>query len=115
MDMTRKELIEMCGSEDQANLAMEMLLKNVKPAFVVSSIRAEIAEAEATINEYKASGFIYTCNGMEHVAWGKANELCGLHLSEEEERQYTDACKKCNEAEALLYRRNRLVSMIAVR
>lgn len=113
--MTRKELIEMCGSEEQANLAIDILLKDVKPALVVSSIRAEIAEAEAQIKEYKDSGFIHTCNGMEHVAWSKAEELNGYHLSEEQERQYNDACDKCNEAEALLCRRNRLVSMIAVR
>lgn len=113
--MTRKELIEMCGSEDQANFAMDILLKNVKPALVASSIRAEIAEADAKIREFKSLDFICTCNGVEHVNWGKAEELNGYHLSEEGERQYNEACEKCNEAEALLFRRNRLVSMIAVR
>lgn len=34
--MTREELIEMCGSEDQANLAIDILLKNIKPALVTS-------------------------------------------------------------------------------
>ncbi len=113
--MTREELIEMCGSEDQANLAIDILLKNIKPALVTSSIRAEIAEADVKIEEYKSSYFIYTCNGMEHVNWCKAERLNGFHLSEEQERQYNDAYDKCNEAEELLCRRNRLVSLIAVR
>lgn len=113
--MTVKELIEMCGSEEQANFAMNILLKNIKPALVVSSIRAEIAEAEAKIKEFEASGFICTCNGIEHVNWRSAEKLNGFHLTEEQEKLYDDACDKCNEAESLICRRDRLVSLIAVR
>ena len=113
--MTRKELIEMCGTEEQANFAMEILLKNVKPAFVKSVIKAEISETGKRIRDYKESGFIWTSNGTDHTDWNKPNEFLSLNMTEDEEKQYDEASQKCNEAEALLYRNNRLASMIAVR
>lgn len=113
--MTREELIKMCGSEEQANLAIDILLKNVKPAFVQSCIKVEIAKTEEKISDYKSSGFIYTSNGTYHTNWNKANELNGFSLSADQEKQYDDAFEKCNEAESLLYRKNRLTSLISVR
>lgn len=113
--MTRKEIIEMCGSEEQANFAIEILLKDIKPAFIRSCIEAEIKETKKKIDEYERSGFIYNSNSSYGVDWGKPNEFLSLDMSEDEERLYKEARDKCNEADILLYRKNRLTSLITVR
>ena len=42
--MTKQELIKMTGSEEQADYAMEILLRNCKKAFVRMAIQAELNE-----------------------------------------------------------------------
>lgn len=113
--MTKQELIQMCGTEEQANYAMEILIKNVKVDFVKMAIKAEISETKNQIKKLKDLGFIYSSNGTLHVNWGKADELNGFNLSDEEEKRYEEASQKCHEADSLLYRNNRLTSLISVR
>lgn len=95
--MTRQELIEMTGSEEQADYAMEIVLKNIKREFVKQCVKAEVAEIEARISELKTSRHIYTANGMNHVN-GNPDFSDGF-----------------NEAQGLLYRHNRTRALTAAR
>lgn len=113
--MTMNELIQMTGSEEQANYALQILLGSVKPAMIRSAVRAELDRIQAEIDAMKAEGVIYSCNGYEHVSWNYADKLNGWDLTEEQQAAYDAARKKCAEADALLYRRNRTVSLIACR
>ena len=94
--MTRKELVEMTGSEEQANYALEIMLKQLKPEFISSCVKAELSDVNAKISELKSKDIIYAANGSEHVNWGAGSDDC-----------YT--------ADSLLYKRNRVKSLTAVR
>lgn len=113
--MEKSELIQMTGSEEQANYAMKILLKQVKPEFVHSVIKAELAEIEAEIKALEAEGYVVMVNGSYSANWGKAMALDGWNLSPEQEAAFDAAWNKCSKVEALLYRRNRTISLIAVR
>ena len=94
--MTREELVEMTGSEEQANYAIGIILKQLKPQFISNCINAELSDINAKISKLKSNDIIYTANGSEHVNWGAKSEDC-----------YT--------AEGLLYTRNRMKSLVAAR
>ena len=102
--MTKQELIKMTGSEEQAAYAMEILLKNCKKAFVEMTIRAELNEIEREVKAFVQEGILVKCNSSYHVNWG------------EEQKAESEAIEnRCRDASALLYRRNRTISLIAVR
>ena len=119
--MTKKELIEMTGSEEQAAYAMEILLKNCKESFVKMAIKAELREIEEKIEAFKQEGIIYESNHSNHVNWGKAEEVFGnepgayWHATKEQKAEAERIEERCREAEALLYTKNRTVDLIAVR
>ena len=119
--MTKKELIEMTGSEEQAAYAMEILLKNCKESFVKMAIKAELRAIEEKIEAFKQEGIIYESNHSNHVNWGKAEEVFGnepgayWHATKEQKAEAERIEERCREAEALLYTRNRTVDLIAVR
>lgn len=94
--MTREELIKTTGSEEQAEYALTIILKQLKPEFVSGCVNAEIAEINAKISELKSKDVIYTTNGSEHVNWGAGSD-------------------DCYAADSLLYQRNRIKSLTAVR
>ena len=95
--MTKQELIKMTGSEEQAAYAMEILLKNCKKPFVEMAIRAELNEIEKQAKAFEEEGVLVRPNGTYCVNWGAPNR------------------ERCYEADALLYRRNRTVSLLAAR
>ena len=119
--MTKKELIEMTGSEEQAAYAMEILLKNCKAPFVKMAIQAELRAIEDKIEAFKQEGIIYEANHSNHVNWGKAEEVFGnepgayWHATEEQKAEAERIEERCREAEALLYTRNRTVDLLAAR
>ena len=113
--MTKIELIQMTGSEEQATYAMHILLNNVKPEFVRMAIKAELASINNEIVGLEAEGYICRANGDYHVNWCKAEHLNGWHLTAEQEAAYEAAYAKCQQADHLLYRRNRTASLLAVR
>lgn len=94
--MTKQELIEMTGSEEQANYTVQIILKQLKPEFVRQCVKAELAGVEAKVKTLKEKDVIYTSNGTERINW-KADR------------------DGCYEADRLLYQRNRLKSLIAIR
>lgn len=119
--MTKQELIEMVGSETQADLALNILLKNCKAPFLRMAINAELAEINEKINAFKADGIIYECNGSMHVNWCAPDKVYGdepgaAWSATEEQIAQADAIKeKCYDADRLLYMRNRTVSLLAAR
>ena len=119
--MTKKELIEMTGSEEQAAYAMEILLRNCKAPFVKMAIQAELKAIEDKIEAFKQEGIIYEANHSNYVNWGKAEEVFGnepgayWYATDEQKAEAERIEERCREAEALLYTRNRTVDLIAVR
>ena len=119
--MTKQELIKMTGSEEQAAYAMEILLRNCKKDFVRMAIQAELNKIESQIEAFKEEGIIYEVNHSNHVNWGKAQEVFGnepgayWHATEEQKAESEAIENRCRDASALLYRRNRTISLLAVR
>ena len=119
--MTRQELIEMTGSEEQAAYAMEILLKNCKKEFVRMAIQAELSQIEKKIKAFEAEGILYKCNSIYHVNWGAAYKVFGdepgaaWHATDKQKAESEAIEKRCYEANALLYTRNRTISLIAIR
>lgn len=113
--MTMQELVNMVGSNEQADYAMEIILKSLKPNFVKSVVQAEIESIGRQIQSMKDEGFIVTTNGHDSVNWGKAESLNGWNLSEEQQAAYDDARKKCEHCCDLLYKRNRTVNLVSIK
>lgn len=113
--MTKQELIKMVGSEVQADYALEIILKNLKPSFIRTVVQTELNEVDREINTMEMAGYIVTANGQKRVNWGKAMKLVGWNLSEEQQAEYEEVYKKCANCDSLLYKRNRLISLIAIR
>ncbi len=119
--MTKQELIQMTGSEEQAAYAMEILLKNCKEAFVKMAIQAELKRIEDEIKALKEEGIIYAANHSYSVDWGAPARVFGNEpgaywsATEEQKAEAERLEERCRDAEALLYTRNRTVDLIAVR
>lgn len=119
--MTREELVAMVGNEEQADFALTLLLKSVKRPFIESVIRQELLEINSAIDEYRAEGIIYRCNGSDHVAWGKEYEpykrenVTAFDAPDNIVEEGKALRRKCDKADILLYRRNRVRSLLAVR
>lgn len=117
--MTKQELIKMAGNEEQAEYAMLILLKNVKPEFVRMCMKNELEEVETKIKEYEGLGYIVYYNQHYSVNWCKPEEPFkdrepgwGFHLTPEEEAKLDAGNAKCREADFLLQQRNRLNSWL---
>ena len=89
-DMTKQELIKMVGSEVQADYALEIILKNLKPSFIRTVVQTELNEVDREINTMEMAGYIVTANGQKRVNWGKAMKLVGWNLSEEQQAEYEE-------------------------
>ena len=119
--MTKLELIGMTGSEEQAAYAMEILLRNCKEAFVTMAIKAELNKIDSQIEAFKQEGIIYEANHSNSVDWGAPERVFGnepgafWHATAEQKAEAERLEERCREAEALLYRRNRTVDLIAVK
>lgn len=113
--MTKQELIKMVGSEEQANYAMEIVLKNLRPDFIRSVVRLELKSIDQEIQSMKDAGFIVTNNGYDSVNWSKSMRLNGFNISEEQQAEYDKAYKMCSMCDSLLYKKNRTSSLIAIR
>ena len=95
--MTKQEIIDMVGNEEEANFALEILLNHIQKPFLDSVIRAELKTIENELKKFEKMGIICTTNGIKKVDWNPINGV------------------KSYEADILLYKYNRLVSMLAVR
>jgi len=119
--MTKQELIKMTGSEEQADFAMEILLKNCKKDFVRMAIRAELNAIEKEIKTFEEEGVLVMRNGSYSVNWGAPRRVFGdepgaaWHATEEQKAESEAIESRCYEANALLYRRNRTTSLLAIR
>lgn len=113
--MTKMELVQMVGNEEQANLAMELLLKQCKRPLVEMAIKAEIQEIDAQIQEMLTAGYIFYCNGSPRVDWSKETALGGWNQTEEQKAAQNAEFEKCAKADSLIYRLNRVSSMLAIR
>ena len=117
--MTRQELTKMAGNEEQATFAMDILLNQIQPDFIVMAIRAELKAVEEQITNAEKEGLIVKANGAYAVNWRKEYEpLNGdtiWNATEEQTEEMNVIRDKLYKADALLYRRNRIVSLIAVK
>ena len=119
--MTKQELIQMTGSEEQAAYAMEILLKNCKEAFVKMAIQVELKRIEDEIKALKEEGIIYEANHSYCVDWGAPERIFGNEpgaywsATDEQKAEAERLEERCRDAETLLYTRNRTVDLIAVR
>ena len=119
--MTKQELTKMTGSEEQAAYAMEILLKNCKQGFLEMAIRAELNEIDKEIKALEEEGILSNYNSTWHVNWAAPHRVFGdepgaaWHATKEQQDKADAIEKRCCEANALLYRRNRTVSLLAVR
>ena len=119
--MTKQELIKMTGSEEQADFAMEILLKNCKKPFVRMAIQVELDEIEREAKDFEKEGVLVMRNGSYSVNWGAPRNVFGdepgaaWHATDEQQARSEAIEKRCYAADALLYRRNRTVSLLAVR
>jgi hypothetical protein len=100
---------------------MEILLKNCKKAFVRMAIQAELSQIEKKIKAFEAEGILYKCNSTYHVDWGAPHRVFGdepgaaWHATAEQQAESEAIERRCYDANALLYRRNRTISLLAVR
>ena len=101
--MTRSELIKMTGSEEQANFAINYILGSIKPAFIITVVKARLSEIQDRLNELSKLGKVaaYT-NGSWSANYG------AVYSGEASQEQY-------EEVDILLYESNRLTSIIAGR
>lgn len=119
--MTKQELIEMTGSDEQAAYALEILLANCKKDFVRMAIQAELNKIDSQIEAFKHEGIIYEVNHSNSVDWGAPARVFGnepgayWHATAEQKAKAEQLEERCREAETLLYTRNRTVDLIAVR
>jgi hypothetical protein len=111
--MTRNELTTMTGSTDRADFAIEILLKQVQPDFIRYAVRAEAAEINSELKDLERAGWVVKVNGSRSVNWAKAEKLNGWNLTEEQEAAYDAAWHKCAEADHLIGRLNRVMSLLA--
>ena len=119
--MTKQELIKMTGSEEQAAYAMEILLKNCKKAFVRMAIQVELDKIEKEVKAFEEEGILSRYNSTWHVNWAAPHRVFGdepgaaWHATEEQKAESEAIENRCRDASALLYRRNRTISLLAVR
>ena len=111
--MTKNELNAMTGREELTDLAIELLLKQVKPDFIRSAVRAEAAEIEAELKELETQGWAVNRNNVWRANWSKAEELNGWNLTVEQEAAYDAAWTKCSDVEALSFRQRRVNALLA--
>lgn len=115
--MTRQDLIKMTGNEEQATLAIDILLNQIQPDFIKMAIRAELKAVESQITNAEKEGLIVKTNGVYSVNWRKEYEpLNGetvWNATEEQTKEMNTIRDKLYKADALLYRRNRIISLTA--
>ncbi len=101
--MTREDLTIMTGSEEQTDFAIKYILGSIKPEFVRAVVRARLGEIQTRINELSNLGEVAVYrNGTWGASYGS------VASGEATEDEYY-------EVGALLYEKNRLTSIIAVR
>ena len=117
--MTMQELIKMTGNEEQATFAIDILLNQIQPDFVKMAIRTELKVIESQITNAEKEGLIVKTNGIYAVNWRKEYEpLNGetvWNATEEQTKEMETIRDKLDKADVLLYRRNRIISLTAVK
>ena len=119
--MTKQELIKKTGNEEQAAYAMEILLKNIKPAFLDMAVKAEIKGLTEQLENLVKENLVWKDGNSYRVRWAAEFEPFGnepgsyWHATEEQKAESEAIENRCRDASALLYRRNRTIALIAVR
>ncbi|MCD8013278.1 MAG: hypothetical protein LUG99_08900 [Lachnospiraceae bacterium] len=105
--MTREELTKQVGGEENAEYAMNLILKNIEPGFIRAILRSEKSAVEYQLKELEAEGFACMVNGSYHTDWGRE--------SYDDTPEATEINSKLSSVEGLIYENNRLAVMMAVR
>lgn len=119
--MTKQELIKKTGNEEQAAYAMEILLKNIKPAFLDMAVKAEIKGLTEQLENLVKEGLVWKDGNTYRVRWAAEYEPFGdepgarWHATPEQEAESEAIRDRLNKANALIYTRNRTISLLAVR
>lgn len=94
--MTKEDVAVLIGEKtEDTDYVVDIILKQIKPGFVKSAIKAELKETEAAINALKDEGFISVKNGIYQAFWRP-----GINSG------------KYMEANRLIYTRNRLIHFL---
>lgn len=119
--MTKQELIKKTGSEEQAAYAMEILLKNIKPAFLDMAVKAEIKGLTEQLENMVKENLVWKDGNSYRVRWAAEFEPFGnepgsyWHATDEQKAESEAIRERLNEASGLIYTRNRTISLLAVR
>lgn len=70
------------GIED-TDYVIDIILKQIKPGFVKSAIKAELEETEAEIKAMKDEDIISVTNGMLHAYWDPNMDIAKYHRANE--------------------------------
>ena len=106
--MTKYEITTATGSEEQANLAIGILLKHTKRELLISAIRAEEAALLEELRSLEAEGYACQVNGHFQACWGAAEKLNGYNLTKEQEAAYWAAWEKCSQVVSKVQLLNRV-------
>lgn len=107
--MTREELIERCGSNDQVDLVIDIILSSIKPQFVKGLLSKELKKVDGKLEEYIQQGFVVKHGVRYRVNWKKATITWKDMENEEKYNEYDRLRRECGKADALIYKRNRLL------
>ncbi|MCD7866810.1 MAG: hypothetical protein LUG62_01115 [Clostridiales bacterium] len=102
--MTREDLAKMVG-EDNADYAVDIILKNLQPGFIKSVLRSEKNDVEHQLKELEDDGFAYRANGECHVNWSKETY--------DDTSEAMEISRKLYSVNGLVYEKNRLACMMA--
>lgn len=117
--MNKQELLKMTGNEEQFELTLEILLNQIKPEFVIMSIKAELSDIEEQLKNAEKENLIVKTNGVLSVNWKKEYEpLNGdtvWKATDEQKNEMNIIREKLHKVDSLIYRRNRVLSLISVK
>jgi hypothetical protein len=87
-----------------------MVMEEMKPALVRSILNRKLDE---TYEALKANPAFYIANGTFHASWNYCDDFQHWNMTPEEEAEYDRRRAVVSDCLALIYRHNRLSSMLA--
>lgn len=110
--MTRKELVEISGSEELADFAVQVLVSNANRDSFIKAMGDEFDRQEDLIIDFAVDGYLHGSKGIVTVRWEKADSLPhGDEATEEENKLYEEELRKCQEACAAIQKKKIVSSL----
>ena len=96
-------------SEENYKYLALLVLEEIKPAMARSILNRK---QEETYEALKANPAFYQANGTFHASWNYCEDLQHWHMTPEEEAEYNRRRDVVTDCLALIYRYNRIASML---